>query len=162
VDERERDAFLAEISELYGLVLRIASHIHTGDLPLTATQRLALIEICGAGPMRLRTLARCMETTSATATRAVDALEADGLVERRRDPVDGRGVLVQPTRRGHRWANRRRDALHDIVGQVPPAAMPARLIKDLVRLNHELRVLTGHEELPPGALRNPAPRGHRH
>jgi DNA-binding MarR family transcriptional regulator len=156
------EALLEEISELYGLVLRIARRVPSDDEPMTATQRLALIEICGAGPMRLRTLARCMETTSATATRAVDALEADGLVERRRDPVDGRGVLVQPTRRGHRWANRRRDALHDIVGQVPPAAMPARLIKDLVRLNHELRVLTGHEELPPGALRNPAPRGHRH
>jgi DNA-binding MarR family transcriptional regulator len=156
------EALLEEISELYALVLRIARRVHSDDEPMTATQRLALIEICSAGPMRLRALARCMETTSATATRAVDALEAEGLVERRRDPNDGRGVVVRPTRRGTRWANRRREALLGVVEQVPPAARPARLIEGLTRLNRELRSLTAHEELPPGALRSPAPRGHPH
>jgi DNA-binding MarR family transcriptional regulator len=70
---------MTEIAELYAIVLRVARRVHEGDEPMTATQRLALMEIVAVGPLRLRTLARRMETTPPTATRAVDALE-----ERRR------------------------------------------------------------------------------
>jgi DNA-binding MarR family transcriptional regulator len=150
VDERERDAFLAEISELYGLVLRIASHIHTGDLPLTATQRLALIEIAAAGPMRLRTLARRMDTTPATATRAVDVLEEKGFVERSPDPEDKRGVQVKVTRKGRRWSRERGDAVRAVIERIPDDCVPSRLVGDLDRLNRALRQVTGVEETLAG------------
>jgi DNA-binding MarR family transcriptional regulator len=68
--------------------------------PLTFTQQIGLAVIVDEGPLRLRTLAHRIGTTAATATRTADALEAAGLVERRPDPADGRGVLVSATRTG--------------------------------------------------------------
>jgi DNA-binding MarR family transcriptional regulator len=68
--------------------------------PLTTTQHIALAIIVDDGPMRLRTLARRIGTTAATATRSTDALEAHGLVKRKSDPSDGRGVLVRATPKG--------------------------------------------------------------
>jgi DNA-binding MarR family transcriptional regulator len=68
--------------------------------PLTLTQQIGLAVIVDDGPLRLRTLARRIGTTAATATRTADALEAAGLVERSPDPADGRGVLVSATRTG--------------------------------------------------------------
>ena len=92
------EALLNEISELSAIVLRIARRVHEPDEEtMTTTQRLALIEIALAGPMRLRNLARRMETTPATATRAVDALEELGFVRRTPEPDDKRGVLVAAT-----------------------------------------------------------------
>jgi DNA-binding MarR family transcriptional regulator len=70
--------------------------------PLSFTQQVGLAVIVDDGPMRLRTLARRIGTTAATATRTTDALEAAGLVERRPDPADGRGVLVSSTRLGRK------------------------------------------------------------
>lgn len=158
----EIEALLEEISKLSTLVLRIARLVHVRDDPMTATHRLALIEICDGGPMRIQTLAQCMQTTSPTVTRAVDALEAEGLVERSRDPRDGRGVLVRPTQRGTRWASRRRAALYNVISQVPSGAMPRRLIEDIARLNRELGILTGPRDLPADGQRALTPRGHLH
>lgn len=70
--------------------------------PLTTTQQIALAHVVDDGPLRLGTLACRIGTTAATATRSTDALESLGLVERRADPSDGRGVLVCATRKGRR------------------------------------------------------------
>ena len=58
-----------------------------GDMepsPLSFTQQIALAHVADEGPLRLRSLARLIGTTAATATRTTDALEAAGLVERNR------------------------------------------------------------------------------
>ena len=141
--ERTDDLF-AEIGELYALVLRISRHVHSDDEPMTASQRLALIEVAAAGPMRLRRLADLMDTTPATATRAVDALEEWGFVERRPAPADRRGVLVAATARGKRWADRRRALVRKSLDEIPNDALPARLVQDMAKLNAALRAQTGH------------------
>ena len=74
----------------------------TPPSPFTLTQQIALIVVVQDGPIRLRDLARRIGTTPATATRSTDALEAASLVERRTDPLDGRGVLVAATPLGRR------------------------------------------------------------
>jgi DNA-binding MarR family transcriptional regulator len=140
------DHLLAEISELYSMVLLIAGRVHDGERPMTATQRLALIEIASDGPLRLRELSRRIETTPATATRAVDALQQWDLVRRQPDPLDGRGVLVAATARGARWATRRGMVVRDALALIPSSAAPTRLLQDLARLNGALRVATGHED----------------
>jgi DNA-binding MarR family transcriptional regulator len=71
------------------------------------TEMLALRAIGGNGPLRMTDLARELGLSVATASRTVDALEAEGLVERRRDPVDGRAVQVVMTEAG-----RREDEVH--------------------------------------------------
>ncbi len=139
----DTEALLDEISELYAIVLRIARRIQEGDEPMTATQRLALMEITAAGPLRLRDLVRRMDTTPATASRAVDSLEELGFVARKPDPCDGRGVIVSVRARGQRWADRRGAVLREALGQLPDGAAPERLVKDLAKLNASLRAVSG-------------------
>jgi DNA-binding MarR family transcriptional regulator len=146
------EALLTEIAELYAIVLRVGRKIHEGDQPMTATQRLALMEIVAVGPLRLRTLARRMETTPATATRAVDSLEELGFVKRKIDPSDRRGVIVAATTRGTRWSERRAALLREVLGDIPTSAAPARLVDDLARLNWALRAATGNDEVSRSAL----------
>jgi DNA-binding MarR family transcriptional regulator len=143
---------LVEISELYAIVLRIARRVNDGDEAFTATQRLALIEVVAVGPLRIGQLASRMDTTPATATRAVDALEQAGFVVRRPDTEDRRGTVVHATPKGQRWSDRRRTLLLDVLTALPPNAAPARLIADMARLNDVLRTSTGHDEIARGAL----------
>ena len=57
---------------------------------MTATQRIALVEIADAAPLRLNDLAARMGTSAPTASRAVDVLDELGLVTRAPDPGDRR------------------------------------------------------------------------
>jgi DNA-binding MarR family transcriptional regulator len=156
VPGRDRtDALLDQIAELHAIVLRIARRVNDNSEPMTATQRLALIEIAIVGPIRLRSLARRMETTPATATRAVDALEEWGYVTRTPEPNDRRGVLVSATPRGRRWVDRRQALLRKAIMHLDGAAFPTRLIDDMARLNAALREETGHDDVSRGALLAP-------
>lgn len=149
------EALLDEIGELYAIVLRIARRVQDADEPMTATQRLALIEIAAAGPVRLRNLASRMETTPATATRAVDALEEWGFVRRKPEPADRRGVLVVATPKGRRWADRRRAVLREVIATLSEARVSERLIRDMAQLNAALRDATGHDDVARGSLLAP-------
>jgi len=146
------EPLLEEISELYAIMLRVARGVHDRDDAMTATQRLALIEIANAGPLRLKSLARRMNTTPATVTRAIDALEGLSFVERRADPDDKRGVIVATTRRGRTWADQRRREIRKVVENVPEAARRERLVRDLSRLNAALREASGMDEISRNAL----------
>ena len=149
------DALLDQIAELHAIVLRVARRVNDNSEPMTATQRLALIEIAFVGPLRLRSLASRMDTTPATATRAVDALEEWGYVTRTPDPSDQRGVLVTATSRGRRWVERRRALLRRAVSHLDAGAFPTRLVEDMARLNAALREETGHDDVSRGALLAP-------
>ena len=146
---------MGEVAELYAIVLRIARRVQESDAAMTATQRLALIEIAAAGHLRPNILARRMDTTPATVTRAIDALEALGFVRRCENPDDRRGILVTVTRTGRRWTDRRRQLVQEALSQISPAAAPTRLVNDMKRLNEALRDATGHDELSRGALLAP-------
>lgn len=147
-------ALLDEIGELYAIILRISRRIPDVE-PLTATQRLALIEVVAIGPLRLRNLASRMDTTPATASRAVDVLEAYGLVTRRADASDGRAIQIGPTAKGRRWSERRRDELLDVMQCLPAALTSPRFIGEISTLNAALRARTGHDDVARGALLAP-------
>src|SRR5689334_11179884 len=149
------EALLDEIGELYAIVLRISRRIQDHAEPMTPTQRLALIEVAAIGPLRLRHLASRMDTTAATASRAVDTLEEYGFVERRVDPDDGRATLIAPTTKGRRWSERRRALLLDVVRGVTAEVATPQLVDDIARLNAALREATGHDEVARGALLAP-------
>ena len=68
--------------------------------PMTATQRIALVELGDDGPLRLNDLARRMGTSTPTASRAVDALETLGLVTRAPESGDRRALSIELTGRG--------------------------------------------------------------
>jgi DNA-binding MarR family transcriptional regulator len=154
VDARA-EALLDEIGELYAIVLRISRRINDSGEPMTATQRLALIEIAVVGPLRLRNLASRMDTTPATASRAVDTLEEYGFVERRSDPNDRRAILIAATSKGRRWSERRRALILDVLKDIEIDVAPPRLTTEIARLNAALREATGHDEVARGALLAP-------
>lgn len=148
------EALLAQIGELYALVLRVSRRIPDRE-PLTSTQRLALLEIAWVGQLRLTNLASRMDTTSATASRAVDHLEELGLARRRADPEDGRAIQIVATAKGRRWSSQRRALFLEILRDVPAEIASDQLIVELKRLNRALSASTGHDQVARGALLAP-------
>ncbi len=70
------------------------------DNSLQPTQTLVLIQLIGAGPMRVGELATRVPCSQPTATVAVSSLEKAGHVRREPDPADGRASIVVITDSG--------------------------------------------------------------
>jgi DNA-binding MarR family transcriptional regulator len=119
-----------ELRRLWGLILREGGRL--GDPPdrrLTNTQSLALSTLVAEGPLRLWALAERMATTDATATRTVDALEAEGLAERQAAVGDRRGVLVVATDHGRRVIADRAERMHVVVKSLLVGTSDAQLLR---------------------------------
>ena len=77
--------------------------------------RMRLLHVLESeGPRTMSELAKALAVTPRRVTALVDALEADGLVERRPHPTDGRSTVVSLTRSGRKqqqvlWAERQRE-----------------------------------------------------
>lgn len=131
-----------EIRRLWYLILREGGRL--GDPPdrrLTNTQSLALSTIVAFGPLRLWALAERMATTDATATRTVDALEAEGLAERQAAVGDRRGVVVVATEHGTQVIAERAERMHVVVDRLLTGTSDAQLqrIADFLReLNEQI------------------------
>jgi len=96
------------------------------------------------GPMRMTDLADAVRTHPAALTRQVQALEAEGYVERSADPTDGRASVVAVTSAGH-LAHRRIEAANDelMAEQLDgwTAAELSALVEQLDRLVTDLRAV---------------------
>jgi DNA-binding MarR family transcriptional regulator len=152
-----RAGLVHELELLFSLLARTGTGV---DGPaLTSTQRVVLIELVSAGPLRLRTLAVRTGASDPTVSRAVDGLVAAGIVERRPDPDDRRAVLHVATTKGRKWVEQRRRevaaALDTALGGMP-AADRAQLVRLVAALNDELRAAGG--ERPPRSATLLAPR----
>jgi DNA-binding MarR family transcriptional regulator len=133
-----------QVAEAVEQLLLVLLHQRNGRDPepgsLSTFQSIALAAVVDDGPARLGSLADALGTTDATASRTVDALQVRGLVERRPDPLDARGVIVAATGEGLAEVRRRRRRL---------ARLAARALGDLTadeaaRVAHalsELRIL---------------------
>ena len=148
-------ALLDEIGELLAIMLRISRRIEDADEPMTATQRLALMEVAIVGPLRLSNLAARMDTTPATASRAIDVLQRYELVVRRPDPDDGRATLIAATPKGKRWSDERRSLVLGILESLDVEGVSPELTPGLAALNAALRDATGHDAVARGALLAP-------
>lgn len=93
------------LEELVRLVRRLRA---PGELSLTAASTLGLL--AREGPRRLTELAALERVTQPAMTQLVARLAAQGLVERRGDPADGRVVNVAVTEAGRRLVESRREA----------------------------------------------------
>lgn len=82
-----------------------------GTLTTSQADLLAPLLECEPAGLGLRALARLAGIAAPTATRMVDGLEARGLVTRRRDPDDGRAVLIALTADGEDALRERRAQL---------------------------------------------------
>jgi DNA-binding MarR family transcriptional regulator len=131
---------LDELSRLIRQLSRLSGGPDEGP-PLTATQRLALFELVDQGPLRLNDLAVRMGTSAPTASRAVDALDELGLVDRKADPEDRRALQLDLTPEGRRSVEERKarvlEAVRPAVAELP-AADREQLARLLARLADEL------------------------
>jgi DNA-binding MarR family transcriptional regulator len=83
------------------VVTRLARRLRQqADAPLSPTQAAVLATIDRRGPLTLGELAEAERVQPPTITAAVDRLEHQGLVQRRREPHDRRVVRVQVTADG--------------------------------------------------------------
>ena len=101
----------AVILEQLGKLLRELTRMTGGadeGPAMTATQRISLIEIADAGPLRLNDLAARIGTSAPTASRTVDILDDLGLVARETDPADRRAVRIELTPAGRRLVDERK------------------------------------------------------
>jgi DNA-binding MarR family transcriptional regulator len=111
------ELLLRELGQLIRQLTRLVGG--ADDAPtMTATQRIALVELGEDGPLRLNDLARRMGTSTPTASRAVDALETLGLVTRAPESGDRRALSIEVTGRG-------RDLLDERLRRAARAFQPA-------------------------------------
>ena len=102
-DHKQAATGLAQLS----LFLRTRQWQAAESLGLTPTQNTVLTLLRQRGPNRVRTLAKLLGVTQATASRAVSALERKRLVRKSIDPGDGRATLVSLAPAGLRLASGR-------------------------------------------------------
>ena len=137
----EREQLAAAIERLVAEIMRRGGSIGAEPSPLSTTQALLLRVLADHGPLRLGALAELMGTTSATASRTVDVLEATRLLARVADPADRRGVVVRLTEDGEAWVRRRRENLARMVGELLEGMRPRdqrRFVELLSQLNELL------------------------
>jgi DNA-binding MarR family transcriptional regulator len=119
------------------------------DSGLSPTMLATLATVESAGPLTLGDLAAREQVAPPTITRAVTALEADGLVIRRIDPSDRRVARVEVTPAGRRLLERTRTLKNAWLARRLRGAAP----EDLERLAEAvaaLERLAGNPEPQPG------------
>jgi DNA-binding MarR family transcriptional regulator len=77
-------------------------------------RRLRILQLVPPGGARQKDLAERALVTKQAIAELVDALEADGLVERTPDPTDGRAWLVVRSARGQRVSDALDSAMRDV------------------------------------------------
>ena len=92
-------AILDQLGRLLRRLTRLTGGADDGPA-MTASQRIALVELHEDGPLRLVELADRMGTSTPTASRAVDALEHLGLAKRAPSPADRRALSIELTEAG--------------------------------------------------------------
>lgn len=98
------DALRYEVAErLRSTVVPLNRMLRQQTAGLTATQGSVLGAILRNGPVRLTELADLERLSGPMISKVVTALEGESLVERVKDPADGRACLVQVSAGGHRW-----------------------------------------------------------
>lgn len=127
-------ALLGELGRLLRQLTRLVGGADDGP-PMTATQRIALVELGESGPLRLSELAQRMGTSTPTASRAVDALAALGLITRAPDADDRRALSLTVSEQGRALLDERlaRAAVAFEPATVALSADERRQLVDLLR-----------------------------
>jgi len=125
-------AILDQLGRLLRQLTRIVGGADDGPA-MTATQRIALIEIADSGPLRLNDLAARMGTSAPTASRAVEFLDEHEFVARATDVDDRRAVRIELTAAGRDLVEERK-ARASVAFEPAVAALPAADRKKLLEL----------------------------
>ncbi|HEY2195177.1 MAG TPA: MarR family winged helix-turn-helix transcriptional regulator [Actinomycetospora sp.] len=127
------------------VLVGVASHAMEGlggQVSLPAFRLLLVLDELGPSPGGV--VAARLGTAASSVTRLGDQLEASGHLARRRDPANRSVVVLEPTAAGTEVVRtvlrRRREALREVVGRVPPDERPT-----LIAALHALREAAGSD-----------------
>jgi DNA-binding MarR family transcriptional regulator len=114
---------LGAIETQVAVLMRLgeATRRSTGGKAHRALDRAAYVilrRLQADGPLNVSALADALNLDGSTVTRQLTTLENDGLIERRRDPADGRGTVVEATPRGLSQVDAVREARREVYGMV--------------------------------------------
>jgi len=117
------DDVLGTIETQVAWLMRLgeATRRSTGVGPHRALDRAAYVilrRLQQDGPQNISVLAAGLNLDGSTVTRQVTALQNDGLTERRRDPRDGRGTVIEATALGLRQVDAVGAARRELYGTV--------------------------------------------
>jgi DNA-binding MarR family transcriptional regulator len=117
------DEVLGTIETQVALLMRLgeATRRSTDVKPHRALDRAAYVilrRLQQDGPQNVSALATALNLDGSTVTRQVTALQKDGLIERRRDPRDGRGTVIEATAVGLQQVDAVRKARRSLYGTV--------------------------------------------
>lgn len=135
------DESLSEAFRSVARQLRDTSQDFLAPWDITPSQLRALRVLARHGAMRLSELSGHLHIAARSATEVVDALEARGLVERRRDPGDRRATLAGMTEHGASVL----DAIQVARGTEAERAFDRLSQADRAHLSRILRKLRGFE-----------------
>lgn len=87
---------------LHSAAIRLLRAVRVVDdeTGISAPKLSALSVLIYGGPKSLSGLARAEQVTAATMSKLVSDLEGEGLIGKRADPRDRRGVLIEATKQG--------------------------------------------------------------
>ena len=112
---------IIETQIAYLMRLGEASRRATALKPHRALDRAAYVilrHLQQDGPQNVSAIADRLNLDGSTVTRQVTALQQDDLVERKPDPRDGRGTVIEPTALGLKQVDAVRAARRDLYDQV--------------------------------------------
>ena len=97
-------------TELHSAAIHLLRRVRSTDaaLGVSPARLSALSVLVFGGPMSLKQLADAEQVAAPTMSKMVAAMEADHLVRREADPLDGRAVRLIATRAGKRLMERGR------------------------------------------------------
>jgi DNA-binding MarR family transcriptional regulator len=123
------------------LIGRFDAILRPYGLTFARYEALVLLHFSRAGELPLSVIGQRLMVHPTSVTNTIDRLEAQGLVERRRNPRDGRGVLARLTPAGKDAVTvATRDLMDDGFGL---AAYEDRQLEDLFELLRVIRVDAG-------------------
>ncbi len=111
IPDKQMNAWVLFMHAHARLMTQMSSDLEkSGEVPLGTYDVLVQLSL-GGGKLRLKELLNRVLLSQPGLSRRVERLETAGLVERRPDPSDGRGVIVALTRTG-RYALRSAAVVH--------------------------------------------------
>jgi len=119
----DHDRVLGTIETQIAFLMRLgeASRRATTLKPHRALDRAAYVilrHLQQDGPQNVSAIADRLNLDGSTVTRQVTALQQDGLIERKADPRDGRGTVIEPTALGLKQVDTVRAARRELYEKV--------------------------------------------
>ncbi|MGN1182177.1 MAG: MarR family winged helix-turn-helix transcriptional regulator [Faecalibacillus sp.] len=107
------------------------------DTNITFSHLMILRYIANNNHLNVGTLVKYLECDQGNLSTVLKKLEKKGLVERTRNPLDERQVILSMTKKGQDIVDRIDEELYQLISKIAPK-MPVEKLEDVVHLNSQI------------------------